>query len=163
MRAALSIFFFAACPVSSASDGGPGAPAHELSTKYTGIYYPDNDTLNSFFWRISGRMYETPGDISLAKSRVDRIAERVMAILDMRPKNFKIKIILKPAYEAGRIALYSARKHEITVYADRVTDGVLAHEIAHAVISQYFASPPPERVQEILTQYVDKHLWEEYR
>ena len=40
--------------------------------------------------------------------------------------------------------------------------GVLAHEVAHAIINQYFAVPPPSKVQEILSQYVDKHLWGDY-
>jgi hypothetical protein len=45
---------------------------------------------------------------------------------------------------------------------DNVSDGVFAHEIAHAVIYKYFPRPPSSTAQEVLTQYVDKYLWSDY-
>ncbi len=80
----------------------------------------------------------------------------------MFPDNFFIDIYLHPAYEGGLIAFYNHKTESVTVYADRVTDGVLAHEIAHAVINSYFDVPPPEKIQEILTHYVDRYLWSDY-
>ena len=80
----------------------------------------------------------------------------------MYPDNFHIKISLYPQYKEGMVALYSHKTKSITVYADRVTDGVFAHEIAHAVICNYFSEPPPRKIQEILAQYVDRYLWEDY-
>lgn len=118
--------------------------------------------MTSFVWRISGKRIKVPDDFSLAKNAVDRITERVQSILDMFPDNFHVDIDLYPAYKKGFIAFYSHNKRVINVYADRVTDGVLAHEIAHAVINAYFDTPPPAKMQEILTQYVDRHLWSDY-
>ena len=43
------------------------------------------------------------------------------------------------------------------VAVDSVTDNIIAHEIAHAVINAYFVIPPPARMQEILAQYMDQH------
>jgi hypothetical protein len=32
--------------------------------------------------------------------------------------------------------------------------------MAHAVINFYFKVPPPAKMQEILAQYVDLHVWD---
>lgn len=133
-----------------------------LHTRYTYIYYPDKEVLSKFFWRITGKKFKFTEDLMSAKSHIDRIVGRVQAILDMRPKNFRVKIELVPKYEGEDIALYSHKKGAITVYVDSITDFILAHELAHAIISKSFRTPPPEKAQEILTQYVDRHLWEDY-
>jgi hypothetical protein len=39
-----------------------------------------------------------------------------------------------------------------------VTDSQIAHEMAHAVIDNYFKVIPPERTAEFLATYVDSHL-----
>ena len=115
-----------------------------------------------FAWRISGKTIDTSGNFDPAKNAVDGIIERVISILDMLPDNFRIDIYLHPTYATGQIAFYDNKTKSITVYADKVTDGVLAHEIAHAVINAYFDIPPPKKIQEILAQYVDRHLWSDY-
>ena len=133
-----------------------------FETTYTNIFYSDDKDLSDFLWRISGRRIDFTHDVELAKSRVDGIIRRVQSILDMYPDNFHIKIILYHKHKEGMVALYSHKTKSITVYADRVTDGVFAHEIAHAVICNYFSEPPPRKIQEILAQYVDRYLWEDY-
>jgi len=131
-------------------------------TKFAEIYYSEDASLVDFFWRISGKRLNFTEESNLAESRVDSIIDRVQSVLDMHPDNFRIKINLYSQYKEGRIAFYSNKEGSITVYADRVTDGILAHEIAHAIICKYFLEPPPEKIQEILSQYVDKHLWSDY-
>jgi len=131
-------------------------------TEYTGIFYSDEGQLREFFWRVSGKKLDPLDNLTLVKARIDRLVEMVLSILDMRPKDFKVSIEIKPEYKSGDIAKYKHSRKTITVYADRVTDGVLAHEIAHAVICAYFPSRPPRKTQEILAQYVDRHLWEDY-
>lgn len=134
-----------------------------FETDYATIYYSQSSELSDFLWRI-GRLRLGPAVGSpLAKSRVDRIVEQVERTLDMYPENFHIDIFLHSGYKDGDIAFYSDRTKSITIFADRVTDGVLAHEIAHAVMNAYFKSPPPSKIQEVLCQYTDKHLWQEYR
>lgn len=133
-----------------------------FKTIYTDIFYSENRTLSDFFWRISGKRFDFLEDLNPARSRVDRIVNRVQSILDMQPDNFHIKINLFAQYEEGMIALYSYKTNSIIVYADKVTDGIFAHEIAHAVICNYFPEPLPSKIQEILAQYVDRHLWTDY-
>lgn len=110
----------------------------------------------------------------LAKNRVDRIVEKIAAILDMHPPDLHFSIYLYQTYRElentyrgmgimgkAPIAFYSHRTKAIYVSLENITDRILAHEIAHAVINFYFGTPPPGRMQEILAQYVDKHLWEQ--
>jgi hypothetical protein len=139
------------------------AEPETFRTKSAVIYYDRDKDLTDFIWRIGGQTVELPRDRALATSRVDRLIERVQAILDMQPKNFKVKIYLAgELLGPNRVAYYQYRTKEIHVSVHLVTDGVLAHEIAHAVIDRYFATPPSSKVQEILTQYVDRHLWSDY-
>ncbi len=133
-----------------------------FKTGYCDIYYGQDATLSGFIWRISGKRLNFEEDMGLARSRVDRIVDRVQAILDMYPDALRIKILLYPEYKEGDIASYSHKDNRIKVYADKVTDGIFAHEVAHAVICGYFDTPPPAKMQEILTQYVDRQLWDDY-
>ncbi|MBF0215490.1 MAG: hypothetical protein HQL30_00690 [Candidatus Omnitrophica bacterium] len=134
----------------------------DFDTSYCSITYPDTKTLGDFFFRIGGRRFNFEDDTALARSRADRIIDRVMAILGMYPKNFKVRVRLYSEYSLGSIASYDSKTDVVTVYANKVTDGVFAHEVAHAVICKYFHPNPPGKAQEILTQYVDKHLWDDY-
>jgi len=133
-----------------------------FSTGYCDIHYTETAALSDFFWRISGRRFDFTGDVILARSRVDRLVERVQDILDMRPEGLRIRIDLFARHEKGMIAAYYKNTNSIKIYADKVTDGIFAHELAHAVICNYFDAAPPGKMQEILTQYVDKHLWDDY-
>ena len=131
----------------------------KFNTRYTTIYYSQQKDLKAFLWRISGKRIDIHVYPGLAQSRVDRIVEKVQATLDMYPRKFHVDIYIKQKYEKGEIAFYSEKDNSVTVYANKVTDGVLAHEIAHAVIKAYFRVPPPQKVREILSQYVDRHFY----
>ncbi len=136
-----------------------GQGYRKFDTRYTEIYYEKDDDIKQFLWRISGRevdFYTYPG---FARSNVDRIVEKVQSLLDMYPEGFKVAIYLRSGYERGHIAFYSREGGSITIFADKVTQGILAHEISHAVIYEYFPVPPPKKAQEILSQYVDRNLW----
>lgn len=108
----------------------------------------------------------------LTKTRVDKIVEKVKAILDMHPPDLNFSIYLYQSYREiedtyrsmgilgkAPISFYAHRTKAIYVSIENITDKILAHEIAHAVIIFYFGTPPPAKMQEILAQYVDKHLW----
>ncbi|MFC1658858.1 hypothetical protein ACFL1D_05700, partial [Candidatus Omnitrophota bacterium] len=47
-------------------------------------------------------------------------------------------------------SFYLPEKNAIYVSFGDLTPGMLAHEIAHAIICKYFVVPPPARVQEVL-------------
>lgn len=55
-------------------------------------------------------------------------------------------------------AFYVHEMNTIYVSAADVTIGILGHEIAHAIMSHYFVVPPPAKVQEILSGYVEYAL-----
>ncbi|MBN1871787.1 MAG: hypothetical protein JW800_04350 [Candidatus Omnitrophica bacterium] len=133
-----------------------------FKTDYTVIYYTQCDELNDFLWKIGNIAPSCGSDVCLVKTRVDRIVERVEDILGIYPENFKVDIYLKTGYKEGEIALYSETTRTITIFVERVTDGVLAHEMAHALIHAYFKTSPSRNVQEILCQYVDAYLWKDY-
>ena len=130
-----------------------------FETRYATLHYTNEEDLYRFLWRISGKHVDVHTYPGFAKSRIDRIVEKVQALLDMYPQRFHVNIRIEHAYEKGPIASYSNESRTITAYSDRITDGVLAHELSHAIIYSYFTSPPPKKIQEILSQYVDKHLW----
>ena len=132
-------------------------------TKYTTIHYERDEDIGNFTWRLGGQRLELPQDTALANSRIDKVIERVEAILDMQPKNFNVDIYLhRGKLEPNRVAYYENRAKSIHISIENSSDGVLAHEIAHAIVNQHFSVPPPSKVQEILTQYVDKYLWSDY-
>ena len=132
-------------------------------TKYTTIYYNQEKDVDDFIWHLGGQKLEFTNDTAVASNRVDRIVDRVQNILDIRPDNFKILIYLhRGILDSNRVAYYDNKTRAIHVSIDDASDGVLAHEIAHAVIHQGFGVMLPSKMQEILTQYVDKYLWNDY-
>ena len=157
----------------------PALPAQESSktyeTRYASISYVEVKDLHTFTRNIGSglsSMWEKPEQNPLlAKTQVDKIVESIMSLLDMNPPNLRFGITLyrtqaevTTAYRAqgmlgaAPIAFYSHRTRNIAVAIDTITDNIIAHEIAHAVISAYFVIPPPARMQEILAQYMDKHF-----
>lgn len=156
------------------------ASAREAEKAYeTGcctIRYNDDADLKTFTLRIGGFRFTSKGlddRLSLVKPRVDKIMEKVQAALDMHPSDMRILIVLYPDYKTLEkkfreftvtgntpLAFYANRTKTIYVDVKSITDGVLAHEMAHGVINFYFNTPPPAKMQEILAQYVDLHLWD---
>ena len=139
-------------------------PEKTFQTKYADIHYSDDKDLEGFIWRLGGGpRAEVLSDKALASSRVDRIVSRVEAILDMWPGSLKLEIYLhRGLLESGRVAEYVHRDKSIHISVDNVNDGIFAHEVAHAIINKNFGAMLPSKMQEILTQYVDKYLWNDY-
>jgi hypothetical protein len=155
-------------------------------TKYVAISYADEKDLQTFTRNIGSGglsfLRESPEkNPLLAKTRVDKIVETICSLLDMHPPNLRFGIALyrtqsevttayyrasgsanaykaQGAAGAAPIAFYSHGPRTIAVAIDNISDNILAHEIAHAIISAYFVTPPPARMQEILAQYMDKHF-----
>ena len=151
-----------------------------VGTKYANICYSNDKGLQRFTKGIGkGNSFFSNGqekDPAEAGKKVDLLVERVNRLLDMYPFDLQFNIYvyqnhrdIENAYTRmtalgvfGRVpvAFYSHKSRTIYVSVENISAGILAHEIAHAVINFYFPEPPPERMQEILAQYVDKHLWE---
>ncbi len=116
------------------------------------------------------------GELSLrdqVSGKIDIIVERVEAILEMRPKNFKVDIIIvrtsddvkalyKKRYrrDVDFIAFYSPVEKSIYISADEAKSRILAHELAHAVIDQYFGVAAPVKIHELLADYVSENFEE---
>jgi len=136
---------------------------NSFPTKYSTIHYSDEKDFTDFIWKLGGSRTDLVRGTDIAASRVDRIVERVEAILDMTPANFRMDIFIKRGpVSPDRIAYYDTNARAIHISLENASEGVFAHEVAHAVIDQYFGAPPPSKTGEILTQYVDKYLWSDY-
>lgn len=155
-------------------------PAHvwkkPYETDYATIYYTRTRDLNRFAKNI-GNSFLSFGESQkknpmLARNRVDKMVESVRRLLDMYPSDLHFNIYVYPNFyeleakykgmgmlNKTPVAFYSHRERAVYLSAPDITDGVLAHEIAHAVINSFFLVPPPEKTQEVLARYVDEHLW----
>lgn len=139
------------------------ATEKEFSTRYTTIHYAHDKDMDDFIWKLGGQKLEFSRDRALASSRVDRIIDRVRNILDIQPTGFKVGIYLRRGpLESGHTAFFDYKTRSIHISVDNVTDGIFAHEVAHAVINFNFGPTLPSKVQEILTQYADKYLYSDY-
>jgi hypothetical protein len=126
-------------------------------------------------WGLFGEGIER--NPALIGKRVDTIVDRVSDLLDMYPSDLHFSIYLYPnhkelektsirigalsIFDKTPVSFYSHKNRAIYASVEEITGGVLAHETAHAIINVYFSAPPPARMQEILAQFVDRHLWEE--
>ena len=156
-----------------------------LETKYTIIHYQSLKDLKKFNHKVD----YSPGEWGLKqlfsrsrsekemrdklKNKVDALFERAQEILDMRKKMKKVTIAiyhkkrqLRAAYQerykkpCKLRAWYIYEYNTIYLNAYDLHEGMLAHEMAHAVIDNYLTVRPPHATAEILARYVDRHLFE---
>jgi len=152
-----------------------------LETRHTVIKYKTSEDLSNFNKAVD----YTPADTNIrwlfrrdsitledkTRSKTDAIFERVQEILDMRKSMKKVFIELYSdkenlqkalrninetykSYRAGYIYEYNS----IYLNVNDVHAGMLAHEMAHAIIDHYMTVRPPSATAEILARYVDSHL-----
>lgn len=166
-------------PVSS-----PAQPQTEekISTRYATVSYQNETLLRLLNKRIKLGSLDyllkrrASGELSLqdqVSGKIDIIIERVETILEMRPRNFKVDIIVvrtsddvKALYkrkyhrDVDFIAFYSPMGKSVYISTDEVESSILAHELAHAVIDQYFGVVAPVKIHEILANYVTENFEE---
>ena len=107
--------------------------------------------------------------------KVDRIFKKVERVLDMYPNkiHLNIKIFRTQAQldeEYGKIFGHNDGVLRISYYIHKYTtifttelairEGILAHEMGHAIADHYFLVSPSERIKELLAQYAEIHLEE---
>ena len=139
------------------------ACAIEFSTKYSIIHYSEYSEMDDFLWRLSGQRVDFLNNANLASSRIDRIVDRVQSILGIIPRDLRFRIYLERGrLEGDKEAYYDRKTKSIYVSVDYASQGVLAHEIVHAIIDTYFPVSPPSKIQEIISQYIDRYLWSDY-
>ena len=152
--------------------------AGELKSRYTTIMYNNEDqvrrfnsevSLGSLSYLMRNRGSVTTGDE--VKNKVDVIIERVESILEMYPRDLKFHIVLLPSdndvqeifrkkyrRDADYIAFYSPGDKTVYVSVKDIELTVLAHEIGHVIIDFYYGIATPQKLHEVLAQYVEEHL-----
>lgn len=154
-----------------------------LETRHTVIRYRSFEDLKRFSQRINfspgirrvlfSFLHKKQDPAEEIKEKADAVFERVQEILDMRKRMKKIVInlyhdgsqlqraYLSLYYRPCRIrAWYRYRSNTIYLNVKDLNEGMLAHEMAHAVIDHYMLVRPPRATAEILARYVDEHLRE---
>ena len=155
-----------------------------LETKFTTIQYKSINDIKKFDRSIDF----SPEDFSIkglfvvgdandpmgsTRRKIDALFERVQQILDMRKKMKKVTINIYPNEKLFHKEYYTItwtkcqvrswylyRTNTIHVNADDIHEGILAHEMAHAIIDNYLDVRPPRATAEILAVYVDQHLFD---
>jgi hypothetical protein len=123
-------------------------------------------SLNQIFMGSTRSIHEAK-----AGRYVDQLFQRVQAVLEMPKHDMKVQIRLyrdqadlSAAFEqitarhTQAPAFYWKETNAIYLNLERISVGILAHEMAHAVIAHYFIISPPEKVSELLCQYVDREV-----
>lgn len=154
----------------------------KITSRYARIFYEDYETLRLFNRRVKlGSLSSIlkrrhPEELSIEKQvseKIDIIVDRVKAILDMYPKNFSVDIKITPDSNLVQsiykrryyrdvefVAFYSPQERAIYISAEDARSNILAHELAHSIIDQYFGVAAPVKIHEILAQYVDENFEE---
>ncbi|RJR44980.1 MAG: hypothetical protein C4576_12510 [Desulfobacteraceae bacterium] len=107
----------------------------------------------------------------MAGKYVDRLFLRVQALLEMPRYDMKVQIRLfrdQSELSAAFAGITSRHTHvpaffwketnSIYLNIEKASPGILAHEMAHAVIADFFIVTPPEKISELLCRYVDREI-----
>jgi len=149
-----------------------------IESRYATIVY-DNDSLLKEFnsgVRMGSLSYlmRNKSSLTLAdevRNKVDIIAEKVQMVLEMYPKALKFRVVLlasasevrrvykmRYGHEVGYISFYSPGDKAVYISTDDVNLRIFGHELAHAVIDQYFKVSPAVKIHELLAKYAESHI-----
>lgn len=149
-------------------------------SKYFSIYSSGNvdshailKKVNFNYLALPESMYEKAGTGAkdILANTVDALYSEVSDILDIHIYSFHgtIKILPNQASLSALInqnfriifnepSIYVHEKNTIYISLADTTTGMLGHEISHAIISHYFVVPPPAKIEEVLSGYVEYSL-----
>jgi len=147
---------------------------YQLETEKTILFYRNTGDLEKFNTLIDFQNQTSQKKNALAinlEEKIDSLFLRVSSILGMTKKFKKVRIHIYPdKNQMDQIfnlvhpdaplvrAWYEYEKNTIYINLDDLNEGMLAHELAHAVIDHNLLIPPPVNSAEILARYVDNHL-----
>ncbi|PIP68005.1 MAG: hypothetical protein CO035_00535 [Candidatus Omnitrophica bacterium CG_4_9_14_0_2_um_filter_42_8] len=153
-----------------------------FASKFCTIFYENDVDLKKVSRRLnlgfsnfySPRNYKESPGISIQDiiaDKFDAIFNRTEEILDMYPARIHVTInIYKTQEELNKIyeeffnepnnavSFYIYKTNTIYTIESKLTENILAHEMAHCIIDHYFVMLPPRKIQEMLAVYVDVHL-----
>jgi hypothetical protein len=115
--------------------GASGGHEQILSRSIDGLYLEVSDIIDIHVYSFKGIIRVLPDKQSLAS-------------------------MIKQEYnrDFSERSLYYLEKNTIYISQEDMTLGMLGHEMAHAIISNFFEVPPPPKTQEILSGYVEYTL-----
>ena len=150
----------------------------KIETGYTVIKFNDEEIVSKFADKICygmsllGAIGKTNENI--ITTSVDGIFRKVEVLLGI-DKSFDQKVIvnvydtkqsLKDAfyqtykYHTDLRAWYSFHLNTVFCTVEDIDSGMLAHELGHAIVDNYFGFKPPTETAEILSKHVDTHLYD---
>ena len=124
-------------------------------------------------WRVRPKVRASEDESLEGKiaAKFDTIFRRAQEILDMYSPGIHttIKIVKDQSnvegihakrygYGTKAVAFYLFEENTIYVAVKDLSEGVLAHEMAHCIIDHYFQVRPPRKVEELLAMHVDTQL-----
>ena len=157
-----------------------------IKTKYLNLHYQSDSDLKKFDRKIDpveklGSFTSFSADSTAEgpnrdlSRKLDTLVEKVQLILDMR-KPIRINVRIYSDKEALKQAYFEVYKkyqdlrawyifeyNTIYLQVGDLFSGMLAHEVAHAIVDHYLDVRPPRATAEILARYVDAHLNKEAR
>lgn len=156
---------------------GP-VPGLEIKTRFATITYEDSDALRTFnkklfLGKLKYLMQNQKNDTieDEVANKINLIVEKVQTVLAMYPGNLHFDIIIFPSTQGVQqeffssynkkvdyIAFYSPKRNTVFYSANNATLRVVAHEIGHVVVENYFAISPPPKIHEVLAQYAESHI-----
>lgn len=156
-----------------------------VRTRHTTLEFNSAEDLERFNSKIKyadssfSSLFSSPSHEEIKRKlvkKVDKLFEKVQLILDMRKemKPVKVRVYsnkqeLCAAFQkifrkkCGVRGWYLYEFNTVFLNVDDVHEGMLAHELGHAIIDHFLTVRPPRATAEILAKYVDKNLFEEVR
>jgi len=152
----------------------------EAKSRYVTLQYDGSSTLLRDFnselilsrnlrYYLLKKHAATIEDEVLAK--LDIIIEKIETVFDIFPANLHITIVLLPtsrdvsAIYRGKyckkvdfIAYYSLKENTIYLSVDDASLRVIAHEVGHAIINQYFDIRPSYDLHEMMAEFAEEHI-----
>ncbi len=182
MPVSKKIYSFLAAALLFASIAGKGycfddgfGSAKKVVGKHFTVFYASSIEPASLAMKLDVRMQDVLQTDEVAggslTGMLDALFSRVCDILDMHLYSYEgtVKICanadqLSSIFERmfGRKttapSFYVSELNTIYVDQENFTKWVVGHEMGHAIMSHYFVVPPPEKVSEVLSGYVEYQL-----
>ena len=149
------------------------------ASRYATIFCTDPELLiefneNLYLGRNLSRMIKRKNLITIqdeVEAKIDIVVEKVEVVLDMFPENLHFNLVLLPSAKdvsrfykknygksVNHIAYYSLTQKTIYISVDDTKLKVLAHEIGHMIVDNFFQVRPPYTIHELMAQFAEKHV-----
>jgi len=168
------------CPETSAGEINDGFnAARRINSQYFDIYVEDGVSLQelSLSLIVPPAIAAIVRDPATAKeayslpAQLDLFFLAVSEILDIRLRDFKCKVkfckdreslmdVSKKLFGTSvqTAGFYISEIDTLYIDAEGIDVNILGHELSHAIQCNYFVIPPPEKIQEVLSGYVEFQL-----